>query len=77
LVDEVAIERELADERIDLLQRQRRRGPALEVPAQEAVGWSWMWVQTVWRWTPAWRARARRASVPAGVRAGRSESAMR
>ena len=38
LIDEVAIERELPDERIDLPERERRRGPALEIPAQEAIG---------------------------------------
>ena len=37
-IDEIAVEGELADERIDLAERERRRRPALEIAAQEAIG---------------------------------------
>src|SRR5213593_1940970 len=37
-LEEVAVERELADERIDLAQRERRRRMALEVAADKLVG---------------------------------------
>ena len=37
-IDEIAVEGELADERIDLAQRERHGRPALEVAADEAIG---------------------------------------
>jgi hypothetical protein len=37
VVDESAIERQLADEWIDLRERQRRGGPSLEIATQEAI----------------------------------------
>ena len=37
LIDEVAVERELADERIDLPERERHRRPTLDVFAEEAI----------------------------------------
>ena len=37
-IDEIAVEGELPDERIDLAERQRHRRPAFEVAAQEAIG---------------------------------------
>ena len=38
LIDEVAIERELANERVDLLERERRGGPPFEIAAEKAIG---------------------------------------
>src|SRR5262245_4598466 len=37
-IDEIAVERELANERIDLAQRERHRRPAFEIAPDEAIG---------------------------------------
>lgn len=38
-IDEIAVEIEITDERIDLALRQRHRPSAFEVTAEKAIGW--------------------------------------
>ena len=63
LIDEIAVERELPDERVDLFEGPRRGRPPLEIPAKKAIAGDLEFQRRLGGGVASWRCRTKRRTL--------------